>query len=466
MVHANGAEVINPARDEAFILARSAALARAWLRNLLRARRMLVCEPRPRRGTALVVGAGPSLDLAAVRSAQAAGASIWTVNTALPALASVGIVPDVCVTRELVDVAEQLRHPHNALIADIGVRPESVPDEAVFVVPRSASLRDVARALAIETVDCGPSAVTMAVALASLSAARVELHGVDCAYAADGATYHQASGFGDRKAVRASSSEVAYFGAGHDAKRAAHDRSGVGGTMSRETVREVPLRLGGFGLATNDLIDQREWLEEHAARHAMGETMFVDASGGARKQGWRDEEVMPPPFGAGIAFCDPLPALAIDAHDRERMRAAILAEANYLGHVAVNVVHTDGDPGAIPPVAAGIARSLCAADMLRMRKAGASHVELLRAQYATFARAADEVALALGVESSCAADYQRAVLLMGTREAQPTSLMSLAVALANLAEAAPYDDRAAYETAADAVANVAQRAVLLGSGAL
>lgn len=450
------------ARDEAFILARSTALARAWLRNLLRAQRVLVCEQRSRRGTVLVVGAGPSLDLDAVRGAAANGAAVWTVNTALPALASAGIMPDVCVTRELVDVSAHLRFPHGVLVADIGARPESVPDGAVWVVPRSASLRDVARALAVETVDCGPSAVTMAIALASLSAARVELHGVDCCYAADGTTYHEASGFGDRVAVR-DGDRVAYTGAGHDAKRDAHERSKVGATLDREVVHEVPLRRGGYGLATSDLIEQREWMEQHAAASALLDVVFVDASGGARKRGWLNAESSRE---ASNEACEPLAAMLLDAEDREAVRQAILREANYLGHVAINVVHPDGDPGAIPPVAAGIARSLCAADMLRMRKAGASHVEVLRAQYATWARAADEVARALGVESSCAQDYADAVALMRTKPAQETSLQSLAMALAGIAEHASYEDRTAYETAADAVANVAQRAILLDSGAL
>lgn len=457
------------ARDEAFILARSAALSRAWLRNLLRAQRVLICEPRPRRGTALIVGAGPSLDLDAVRAAAKNGAAVWTVNTALPALASTGIVPDVCVTRELVDVSAMLAHPHGVLVADIGARPESVPADAVWIVPRSAALRDVARAIAIETVDCGPSAVTMAIALASLSAARVELHGVDCCYAKDGATYHPASGFGDRVATR-DGGEVTYTGAGHTAKLVAHERSKVGATMSREAVHEVLLRGGGFGLATGDLIEQREWMEEHADRYGL-DVVLVDTSNGARKRGWRDVEPVgfhetQEAFVAQLGPCEPLAAMLLDADDRAAVRAAILREANYLGTVAVNVMHPDGDPGAIPPVPAGIARSLCAAEMLRVRRSGASHVETLRAQYASWARAADEVARVLGVESSCAEDYAAAVALIGTKPAQETSLVSLAVALAGVAESASYDDRSAYETAADAVANVAQRAILLGSNAL
>ena len=189
--------------DRAFTFYRSRLVAEAWLTNLLDACALpYAFGPRPasRAGTAVCVGAGPSLERTGPELArmQAAGALIATVNTALPAVARY-CTPDVVLVRETVDVSSHLAHPAHLRVLDLGASPAvwdaamapmrereaasraaveraaadgyagvALPDrcpEVAWFVPGSTNTFELALTLGVRPLFAGPAALTALVAL-------------------------------------------------------------------------------------------------------------------------------------------------------------------------------------------------------------------------------------------------------------------------------------------------------------
>ena len=118
--------IMDSERIYALTKARPAMLA--TVSNLLRIEaRPYALPPLAERGhgTVYVVGSGPSLvdSIDVLRSAQASGALVYCTNTSLPAMARAGIVPDVCVVREVIDVNYQLSHPAHEIVCDLACAP-------------------------------------------------------------------------------------------------------------------------------------------------------------------------------------------------------------------------------------------------------------------------------------------------------------------------------------------------------
>lgn len=250
-----------------------------------------------RQGTAIVVGSGPSLSQTCHLLAgwQAAGALIFTTNTGLPALAKIGVVPDVVVTREVVDVGSHLSHPARCICVDLAAAP-SVWDAAIasgaevrWFVGAALQYFELAAQLGVRPLYGGGAALTAAVALAEEWGARhIALLGVDLAFAPDGAGYADDSAWSGYRADLDGTHAV-IGGAGYEAMREQSDRGAIPPPPQKQHTVQAPA-YGGVGEVTQLLTwaDQRAWLATFARRH--GDLALSNATGsGARIEGWFEE---------------------------------------------------------------------------------------------------------------------------------------------------------------------------------
>lgn len=227
----------------------------------------------------LIVGAGPTLDLARVRAAHDAGVSIWTVNNAAKAVCSV-VAPDVVVVRESLDVSPQLddlAHRPKLIACDLLAHPNvwtkalSQGPAAFFIAATPQSLQTAAM-LDVAPVYGGSASLTMAVALAAAGGAQwIGLEGVDLAYARDGRGYAE----GARYQAALAGVDESGLGrlTGGDEQAALAATSGRDGPPKVQAMVKVHARDGGEHLyAQRPWVDQIEWLENFAARRPSGIT--------------------------------------------------------------------------------------------------------------------------------------------------------------------------------------------------
>lgn len=351
--------------DRGYVLHKSRPTAEAVLRNLLGPAAelpyVLGARPSERRGTVVVVGAGPSLDRTAHHLPRLIeeGASVFTVNTALPKVAQ-HCEPDVVIAREIVDVSAHLAHPARLRVLDLGAH------ERVWVAAMKAGpcawfiagadqYFDLAATIGVRPLFGGQAAVTSAVALAEQwGAARIVLLGCDLALDDDGRSYADGTAFSGQRAVIGADGMAENGGDGFAVKQAAHEAAGIRGWPEREITTVLERWGGGEPLrSTTQWLDQITWLATFAARHP--EIECIDATGaGARKPGWTEwacETVLwgQAPFDGGVVGrMQQLPPF------RARVREHLAAQAARIDALAANTSHPDGNPLAIPDLMRGV----------------------------------------------------------------------------------------------------------------
>lgn len=350
---------------------RSRPVAEAMIANVMRhggtVPYALDHRPVTRRGTVVCVGAGPSLDRTGPELArlQKAGARIFTVNTALPAVAR-WCVPDVVMVREIVDVSSHLAYPARLRVLDVGASAK-VWDAAIaqgscaWFFPGAPQYYSAARALGLRPLFGGPAALTGAVALAEAwGALEVVLVGCDLALADDGRSYAAGSAFDGQRATIDDHNVAINHGPGYVEKIRQHEAAGVEAYPLREATAEVERYGGGTLRTTTQWLSQLEWLANFAKRHP--EIGCVDATGsGARKAGWME---LPPEARATgsltVRLSSPDPSVP------DRFWALVLEECDRAMATAVNVLHQDGNPHHVPGFLRGtpIVDALAAAWML------------------------------------------------------------------------------------------------------
>lgn len=343
--------------------------------------------------TAIVVGAGPSLEKTgpALKKAQEQGALIITVNTALSAVSKY-VVPDVCVVREVVDVSGHLAHPCGLFALDLAAAPrawEAARSASTWFVAGALQNFELAAALGVRPLFGGTSAMSAAVALAyEWGASSIMLMGVDLAFAHDGAGYAKSSAFGDFKG-KSEDGKVQISGQGYEVMREQNARGGVRPPPAAQSVRHVPVNDGGPPCA--QLLtwgDQQDWLETFAARHPVLD--LVDIGGHARKAGW--EYAAKCPDIRHPNFIPPLiegPGLGIIERVRERTANA----ARSILALCSTVLAHDGFVPAVPQYLEGsdIVEAMAAGRILELNDIDLTLDKRVPAVYGVLAEAAQEV---------------------------------------------------------------------------
>lgn len=311
-----------------------------------------------RRGTYVVVGAGPSLSRTGhlLPAFREAGAAILTVNTALPAVRQ-HLEPDAVVAREAADVTGALAGlgPETLRCIDLGSFPRVLRTCAetgptAWFIAAAVSNYELAARLGVRPLYGGSAALTAAVALADAwGAAEIVLLGVDLAIGPDGATYARGTAY-EGQTARIDGDEVVLSGDGLDRRRAVSIAGGISLPASRTGVISVPA-YGGTGdvLTQSVWVDQIEWLSGRAWRDST--LRCVDATGeGAAKPGWFEMT----PSAALEALRDrreERPTISVEDVPPGMIGPAadwLLAQARAARTLAMTAVHADGCVAAVP----------------------------------------------------------------------------------------------------------------------
>lgn len=283
--------------ERAFTLGKSRQIAEAVAANLGVFRRFgipyaLEASPGSRRGTYVIVGAGPSLaDTGPLLAKyQRAGAVICTVNTALKKVAQY-VVPDVVLTREVVDVSAHLDYPAKLRVVDVSANPKVVAKaramgDTAFFISSQLPFFEVASVLGVRPLFGGGGALTAMVQLAEQwGAAQIVLLGVDLALAPDGSGYATGTAF---SGYNVSSATGVVSGEGLKVKQEAHASGGVAPPTTQMGLKDVPA-WGGKGTvkAMQVYWDQLEWLQNFHARY-KDDIYLQDATGAGASKGWKE----------------------------------------------------------------------------------------------------------------------------------------------------------------------------------
>jgi len=237
-----------------------------------------------------VVGAGPSL-AKNIDLLKGVSGPIMCVNASAKPLAEAGIIPDVLVARESLDLSDQIEAcPAHTVALDISSHPatwKAAGDRRVAFIPGYPRHMPLCQMLGERPVFGGTAAATSAVALALMWGARsVVLVGFDLSIPPDGQVYHPSAPRGD---LTASFSKEAINFEGNVEDDARCHRSG----------QEPPPKTVGYTKClaldfSQELYsqpvwnEQREWLETTAKRY-VGSVEFVNATHfGAGIVGWRN----------------------------------------------------------------------------------------------------------------------------------------------------------------------------------
>jgi len=395
--------------DRGYVLHKSRQSAEAALSNLLtRAPELpyaLGARSGQRVGTAVVVGAGPSLADTVRYLPQLIedGATVFTVNTALPLVAQ-HCEPDVVIAREIVDVSQHMRHRAWLRVLDLGAHPrvwEAAMREGpcAWFIPGADQYFALSYAVGARPLFGGQAALTSAVALAEeWGAARIVLLGADLATADDGRSYADGSAFSGQRATIGADGMAENGGEGFAVKQAAHAAAGIKGWPEREITTVVERWGGGSLRTTTQWIDQIGWLANFAARHP--DIQCIDATGaGARKPMWIEQRVERA-HGAGQTMAMPMTKLDPEAL-RSRARVHLAGQVELIDTLAANVSTPGGSPLAIPGLFAGVdfVELMAARDVTTSCEGPGTTMEKIAAVYGehgAFVEAARRVAEMLG----------------------------------------------------------------------
>jgi hypothetical protein len=388
------------APDRAFIVHKARQVTRSLVQNLKHRahRHAYALGPRPagRSGTAVVVGAGPSLARSGeiLQTLQREGATILTVNTALPAVSQF-VRPDVVVAREVVDVSQHLHYPAGRFVLDLAAAPsvwDAAGDRAgvSWFVAGALQNFEIAYHLGVRPLFGGSSAMSACVALASeWGASSIILVGADLAFAPDGTGYAQGSAFAGYRAD-VSGDRARIEGEGFEAMHRQAAAGGVVGPPAQQRIRHVTA-YGGHGTVAQLLTwaDQQDWLETFAARHP--EIECVDATGaGARKHGWCEVTA---PKGTGTAM--PIPhGISLPRERFDRVLADIRRQTETAGSMGVTVADPEGCVVAVPGYLNGcdVVESAAAGRLLEIQALPVTLPEKVKLACEAFGTAAAEIA--------------------------------------------------------------------------
>lgn len=339
------------------------------LRNLRTAagkRAATVCDPS--RGAAVLASAGPSLDhaiepLKRVRSTV----TLFAVNTAVGALLKNGIVPDVIVSTEHVDIAKH---------ADVGVAKHlvTVLGAAESVWARATHwVADPHPWTSWLMLAMGPRplphAGNVAPTAASLAlewgADPLILVGQDLGYSRDGQCYATGASW-DKTRVEFNGDSMRFT---HMPERQdAHRDAGVPGIPDVHETQEATA-WGGLGtrLTAIEWVMQRDQLTAIAAGYA-GRRLINATGGGIHIPGWTDQTL----FDLRLAL-EPLavPECAVTTQAQvDAGLRVILEEAECADRIARDELDNEGRGGAWLDVARGmpITTALCTPDWLSLQE--------------------------------------------------------------------------------------------------
>ena len=377
---------------EAFMLHRAKPVALATLRNLRSVRDLPYAFGGERYAhDAVICGAGPSLT-AALPMIRDTAATVYTVNTAAKAVATVR-TPDVVVVREIVDCAPHLVPAHEYVV-DIGTnhgvlaRARELAPRVSWFMPAGVHLFGLAAALDVEPLYGGSAALTAACALAiARGATRLWLCGVDLAYSDDGLAYARGSAYDGQRVEFDAEGRARAVGEGAALQHAQHDRAGVVRHPEVQATVEVPA-YGGHGTRRALLTweDQRQWLSRLAARrcvgHVLGQGARIDGAiechdiTGAAHGPFATHRAKPVPASSWLA----LDAAVAQQIATARAWGSALAERTPV----LDVPHTIAGADVVEAVIAG--------RLIRLRAAPVPIGERLRGLAALFGRGADEAA--------------------------------------------------------------------------
>lgn len=284
---------------EAFALTRAELQTRTVVRSLLRLRdrptfsALPPATPAPadRRGTAIVVGAGPGLADHVDALRRAAGhATIFAVNASLGALRNAGIRASWVVARESLDQSHHLEAGgFDRAALDVACHP-AIWDEAERHAPGAVhafvagatQFFQIADALDVRPLYGGTAALTAAVQLAfELGAKRIVLVGVDLAVV-DGDAYSALSPYGAVKGEV--KGDVVHF---TETQRWDEGARRVG-AVPEPKLQRADIRRCWDGVERPAMhASQLDWLGTFARRAARAGVECVDTSRkGIAKEGW------------------------------------------------------------------------------------------------------------------------------------------------------------------------------------
>lgn len=384
--------------EELYALTKARPAMLACVRNLAAAKGRPYALPKgtpPRQGTAVVVGSGPSLDesLGHVRALATAGAVIYTTNTGLPALARAGIVPDVVVAREVLDVRSHLEHPHGELVLDLATNADvwAAHPNASWFVAGGTQFFELASRLGVRPLFGGPASLTAAVALADARGAeRIILVGVDLAFASDGIGYASGSAFAGFEGEFANGS-VTLDSRGLEAMKRASDAVGVPAPPRVQRVTEAPGLDGTTVRQLGTWADQQRWLETFATRARCALLDNLTAHG-VSLAGWYRRKTAPRVPRRIDWFDDERAAPLVD-----EALADISRQADTVASLADTVRDADGCVVAVPGYLDGcdVVEAAAAGDLITVRRMGYAPGPGVRLTCAALASAAEAVREAL-----------------------------------------------------------------------
>lgn len=237
-----------------------------------------------------VVGAGPSLQKN-IGELRGLGGAIFAVNASAKPLAEAGIVPDVLVARESLDLSDQIQACPAPIVAlDISSHPatwKAAGDRRVAFIPGYPRHMPLCQMLGERPVFGGTAAATSAVALALMWGAHsVVLLGFDLSIPPDGQVYHPSAPRGDLKAS-VGKQAIEFEGNVEDDARC--ERSGQAPPPKRigyTKCQALDFSQELYSQPTWD--EQREWLETTARRYGSDVELLNATHFGAGIRGWRN----------------------------------------------------------------------------------------------------------------------------------------------------------------------------------
>ena len=288
-------------------------------------------------------------------------------------MARAGIVPDVAVVREVIDVNYQLSHPAHEIVCDLACAP-AVWERAghhigiaSWFVAGGTQFFALAHRLGVRPLFGGPASLTAAVALAvERGAGRIVLVGVDLAFAADGQGYASGTAY-EGFAGQMTDAGMRVGGAGLEVMRAASAAASVPPPPRVQRTTRVRSLDGGEVEQLGTWTDQQAWLETLATRIGERVELVNMTERGALIRGWMRRPIM--------TRRQPWPRVTRQAVALERVRGAVedvRRQAETVASMADTVRDADGCVVAVPGYLEGcdIVEAVAAGDMITVREMG------------------------------------------------------------------------------------------------
>ena len=351
--------------------------------------------------TAVIVGAGPSLDrnVEVLRERQDS-VCVFAVNTSAGALVHAGVAIDVLVSIESVPliphIAEAVQRRWVRTVAlDLAAAPAMWRYTLDYGTPiwfssRSPEALEVTEAVGVPALSHGNAGVTAAAALAhEWGASRIVLVGHDLSFGA-GPAYADGAGWSGLKVVR--DLDGLHF-SGRADRELAHDAGGIPRLPRDRSAIMVPGYYTEQVATTGDYLWQLRWFERVAR---VWDTDLINSTeGGARITGWDQLHLVDaltdeggPLSVWGSAVLGDVDRAPVEALRENAMQSVEVAERMLRGEDVTRCA------GWLRP--SDVVMSLCAPDMIRMERAGMSPVERAHGLYLSMLRNGRRVLEVLG----------------------------------------------------------------------